>query len=100
MYMDIMEFTMAATARLVVQMTPDEKTALDERARNAGISTAEYVRRRIGPDELDGHRDEIEALLVTLERSAPGILGSLDAAIASAERTIAAVDGIGGQARP
>jgi len=88
---------MAATARLVVQMTPDEKTALDERARSAGISTAEFVRRRIGPDELGGHRDEIEALLATLKRSAPSILGSLDAAIATADRTIAAVDGIVGK---
>jgi hypothetical protein len=90
---------MAATARLVVQMTPDEKSSLDERARTAGISTAEFVRRRIGPDELDGHRDEIEALLTTLEQSAPAILKSLDAAIASADRTIAVIDDVIGKSR-
>ena len=32
---------MAATARLVVQMTPKEKKALDGRAKQAGLSTAE-----------------------------------------------------------
>ena len=94
MDMDISRSMMAATARLVVQMTPDEKTALDERARSAGISTAEFVRRRIGPDELDGHREEIEELLSLLERSAPAILASLDAAIATTDRTVTAIDNL------
>ncbi len=85
---------MTATARLVVQMTPGEKDALDARARNAGISTAEFVRRRIGPDELGGNRDEIEALLATLEQTAPAILRSLDAAIATVASTLEAVDAI------
>jgi len=48
---------MAATARLVVQMTPQEKRALDARARSAGISTAEFVRRRVGPDDIDDRRE-------------------------------------------
>jgi len=36
-----------ATARLVVQMTPAEKQYLDARARRAGLTTSEFVRRRI-----------------------------------------------------
>jgi hypothetical protein len=83
---------MSATARLVVQMTPDEKLSLDKRARRAGVSTAEFVRRRIGPDDLDDRCEEIEALLATLERSAPTILRALDDAIVTAGAVEAAID--------
>jgi hypothetical protein len=69
---------MAATARLVVQMTPQEKKRLDARAKRAGISTAEFVRRRIDDDDISEYREEIEALLDTLEASAPTILQHIE----------------------
>jgi hypothetical protein len=65
-------------------MTPEEKTRLDLRARRAGVSTAEFVRRRVGTDAIEDYRDEIEALLSALEASAPTILRSLDSAIENA----------------
>ena len=86
---------MAATARLVVQMTPDEKRALDDRARQAGVSTAEFVRRRIGSDDLDEHREEIEVLLLALEASGPSILQSLDSALAAVATTDSMLDNLG-----
>lgn len=89
---------MAATARLVVQMTPDEKNALDARARQAGVSTAEFVRRRIGPDDIDEHREEIEALLTALEESGPNILRSLDSALAAVVETESVLDDLGRRA--
>lgn len=74
---------MSATARLVVQMTPGEKSALAQKARKAGVSTAEYVRRSIKAGNLtaDEHQDEIEALLTAIETTAPTILKSLQATI-------------------
>jgi hypothetical protein len=75
---------MSATARLVVQMTPAEKLALDHRANRAGLSTSEFVRRRISGDFVEENRQEIEALLSALEASSPTILQSLDDAIAAA----------------
>ena len=83
---------MAASARLVVQMTPKEKRALEARARRAGISTSEFVRRRVTADDLSEHREEIEALLSTLEISAPAILKSVEAAIATAAKLTAKLD--------
>ncbi len=83
---------MTATARLVVQMSPEEKRSLEGRARRAGISTAEFVRRRVGPDELETHRDEIEALLTALERASPAILAALDEALATAADMAASLD--------
>lgn len=83
---------MAATARLIVQMTPIEKKSLDERAARAGISTAEFVRRRVGPDELGDRREDIEALLSALEAMAPNIQRSLANALAIAAETGDALD--------
>jgi len=76
-----MAATMTATARLVVQMSPREKRELDARAKRAGIPTAEFVRRRLNADEIDDHREEIEALLLALEATAPAILESVDQAL-------------------
>jgi len=70
-------------------MTPGEKTLLDQRARRAGISTAEFVRRRIG---LDDRSEEIESLLAMLAGSAPNILRALDEAIETAGTLQSAID--------
>jgi len=83
---------MAATARLVVQMTPQEKKMLDGRAKRAGISTAEFVRRRVNADDIDDNREEIEALLATLEAAAPAILRSVENALATASSILAGRD--------
>ncbi|CAO3440272.1 plasmid mobilization protein [Azospirillum endophyticum] len=82
---------MAATARLVVQMTPEEKRRLERRAKSAGVSTAEFVRRRITDDDLAEHREEIEGLLDALSAAEPGILARLDAALAETEALTAAL---------
>lgn len=83
---------MNATARLVVQMTPAEKRALDKRARQAGLSTSEFVRRRVGDEGIGENREEIEALLGALEATAPTILRSLDVAISEAAALTATID--------
>lgn len=80
---------MAATARLVVQMTPAEKTRLDAQARRLGITTSEFVRRRVADDDLIENREEIEALLSALNDAAPRILGHLDRSIEAAEAALA-----------
>jgi len=74
---------MSATAGLVVQMTPEEKDALDRRARSAGLTTSEFVRRRIADDDLDEHRQEIDACLTAIETAGPSIMRKLDAAIST-----------------
>jgi len=79
---------MGATARLVVQMTPEEKASLEARARSSGLTTSEFVRRRVAEDslgDLEEHREEIEALLDQLERAFPDMMASIDRAIGRAE---------------
>ena len=86
---------MAATARLVVQMTPQEKKALDARAKRAGVPVSEFVRRRLAADDLEQHREEIEALLAGLEARGPEILQAIDSAIATAADLSASLDALG-----
>jgi uncharacterized protein (DUF1778 family) len=86
---------MSASARLVVQMTPSEKTKLDQRATRAGLTTSEFVRRRIGDDDFQENHEQIEALLTVLERSSPTILQRLDEAIADAAAMTAAMNALG-----
>jgi hypothetical protein len=85
---------MRATTRLVVQMTPAEKVFLDQRAQAAGLTTSEFVRRRVSEDGVEENRQEIESLLCALERSAPAILKSLDAAITDARSLSSAINGL------
>lgn len=64
------EREMAKSVRLVVEMTPQVKRALAKRARQAGLSPWDLVRRQLNIlDEIDGCCAEIEALLVTLEKA-------------------------------
>lgn len=85
---------MGATARLVVRMTPEEKNTLDQRARRAGLTTSEFVRRRVADDDgLEEHREEIEAFLRAIETAGPSILKKLDSAISTATSMTAAIAG-------
>lgn len=86
--MDMRETATAATARLVVQMTPTEKRRLTAQAKRLGVSTSEFVRRRVAEDDLVESREEIEALLATLADAAQRIMASLDRSIAEAEAAI------------
>ncbi len=89
---------MTASARLVVQMTPEEKALVDRRARKAGLSTSEFVRRRVNDeDDLEEHREEIEALLTTIENLAPNILKSLDSTLATTHAMMDSLDRIAGR---
>jgi uroporphyrinogen-III synthase len=72
-------------------MTPEEKRRLERRAKSAGVSTAEFVRRRITDDDLGEHRQEIETLLDALSAAEPGILARLDSALAETEALTAAL---------
>jgi uncharacterized protein (DUF1778 family) len=85
---------MSATARLVVQMTPEEKDALDQRARKAGLTTSEFVRRRIADDDLEERREEIEAFLTAIETTGPSIIQKLDSAISTATSMTAAIEAL------
>ena len=86
---------MSATARLVVQMTPREKAALAQKARKAGVSAAEFVRRRIKDESVETgeHKDEIEALLTAIEVAGPSILKSLENTIAVTDAMTAHLKG-------
>lgn len=88
---------MSATARLVVQMTPTEKTALDQRARHVGLTTSEFVRRRISEEETVDNREEIEALLSAIQTSSPAILKTLDEALAELGTLKTSIDALSGK---
>ena len=81
---------MAATARLIVLMEPEEKASLDAEAAAARVSTAEFVRRRlagrVAPDE-----QSLLELLARLEPHVRAACTTIDANLADirASRTSA-----------
>jgi len=91
---------MSATARLVVQMTPKEKSALTQNARKAGLSAAEFVRRRVQDDGIAAgdQKEQIEALLLAIEAAGPAIIKSLEATIEITDAMTARLSAHGSQA--
>jgi hypothetical protein len=76
----------AATERVVVLMAPQEKTRLEEKARRAGTSVGELVRRSVDAYEPEIGARDIEALLQLLEDSQRAAFSALD----DAEQELAA----------
>jgi hypothetical protein len=75
---------MALTARIPLQLEPEEKRALARRAKAAGITVNEYARRALrafNPDALV--EEQIAAVLKELDASTDQAERSLDAAMAS-----------------
>lgn len=74
---------MAATVRVVVLMSPAEKSALDSKAASAGsISAGELIRRAVAAyDERDqAEAEELQALLSVLAATHQATLRQLDRA--------------------
>ncbi len=78
----------AATERVVVLMPPGDKAQLEEKARKAGTSIAEIVRRSVAAYDPELEEAETEALLRLLEESQQRAMKALDAA----ERELAATE--------
>ena len=51
---------MAASARLMVLMSPEERSALDAKARALGVSAGEVVRRAVQAFELGSEKEAAE----------------------------------------
>jgi hypothetical protein len=75
----------AATSRVTVLMTPADKRALTNKARQAGVSVGELLRR----SALDSHRAEendVLAALAMLRESNAKASAALDTALANIAR--------------
>jgi hypothetical protein len=83
-----MKAVAAATQRVVVLMPPEDKARLEEKARRAGTSIGELVRRSVDAYEPELEDAELEALLRLLEDSQQRAMKALDAA----ERELAATE--------
>ncbi|HYE52215.1 MAG TPA: hypothetical protein VEB20_21650 [Azospirillaceae bacterium] len=84
----------AATERVTTLMTPTEKARLEAKARQAGVSVGEYVRRSV--DGYDPQEAESLAQLALfaseLARSSQEASEALDRALASVEATRAQLE--------
>lgn len=79
----------AATERVTTLMTPAEKAGLESRARDAGVSVGEFVRRSVqayDPAEAAAMA-QLAVLSAELGRSNLEAAEALDRALASVEKT-------------
>ena len=83
-----------ATERVTVLMTPVEKAALEAKAKGAGVSVGEFVRRSVDsfdPEEA-AELVQLAALAAELQRSNNEASAALDRALASIEKTRTQLD--------
>ncbi|HEX5325699.1 MAG TPA: ribbon-helix-helix protein, CopG family [Acetobacteraceae bacterium] len=71
---------MAATARLMVLMSPEEKAALEAKAARAGSSAGELVRRAVDAYEIgnQAEAEELRALVQAFDEIHDDTLRRLD----------------------
>ena len=71
---------MAATARLMVLMSPEERASLDTKARTLGVSAGEVVRRAVQAFELGTEEEaaELRALIDVFNELHPETLRIAD----------------------
>jgi hypothetical protein len=85
----------AATERVTTLMTAAEKSRLEAKARRAGVSVGEFVRRSVtfyDPEDA-ASLAELAALSAELERSNREAAAALDRALESVAATRAQLDG-------
>jgi hypothetical protein len=78
-----------ATARIVVQATPQEKRTLTAKARNLGMSVSELMRS--GAAAFDPAPDDLLALARTAREAMDRSMAAVDAAMASVAKSNARI---------
>jgi hypothetical protein len=78
------------TERVITLMTPTEKSLLEKKARQTGISVGEYVRRSVDAYDPDEAREleQLAALAVEFRRGAEAASAAVDRARANVAATI------------
>lgn len=76
------------TERINLLVTPEEKSLIDERARHAGLTTSELVRRAVGAydAEAEAEMDELRALADELAQAVDRTEAKLTATLAKIEQ--------------
>ena len=75
------------TQRINLLVSPEEKALIDERARTAGLTASELVRRAVGAYDPDADMDDLRAVVAELAAAAERMDKRMAAALKSAERT-------------
>jgi hypothetical protein len=83
-----------ANERVTTLMTPTEKAALERKAKRAGVSVGEFVRRSVDAFDPDAAADlaQLAALAAELRRSNEAAAAALDRALSSIAATRAQLD--------
>lgn len=79
----------SATARIVVQATPQEKRALTAKARNLGMSVSELMRS--GAAAFDPAPDDLLALARAAQEAMDRSMAAVDAAMSSVAKSNARI---------
>src|SRR5271166_3559888 len=99
---------MAASARLMVLMSPEERASLDTKARTLGVSAGEVVRRAVQAFELGTEEEaaELRALIDVFNEIHPDTLRIADANVTAkwprawqGRRSVTLWPGAGGRQR-
>jgi hypothetical protein len=92
---------MAATARLMVLMSPEERASLDTKARTLGVSAGEVVRRAVQAFELGTEEEaaELRALIDVFNELHPETLRIADESHRKIAETLAGPSKRDGMAR-
>jgi phosphate uptake regulator len=88
---------MAASARLMVLMSPEERASLDAKARALGVSAGEVVRRAVQAFELGTEQEaaELRALIDAFDELHPQTLRIADEAHRKVAEALAGQSGHG-----
>lgn len=87
----------SATARIVVQATPQEKRALTAKARNLGMSVSELM--RTGAATFDPAPEDLLALAQAAQESIDRSMTAVDAAMASVAKSNARISAMEAKAK-
>lgn len=81
-------------SRMTVLLKEDEKAEWEARAARRGISSSEYVRRKVNDDDeiTDQQEAELAALVTEANEAIPKMMASIDRMIETLERTHAEND--------
>jgi len=80
----------AVTERVITLMTPAEKSQLETKARKAGVSVGEFVRRSVDAYDPEETREleQLATLATEFKRSAEAASAAVDRARANVARTL------------